>query len=351
VKNYFLEDLRMLQRVLKFSDSPEILENFEKAVLLIVEALKRGDKIMTCGNGGSASDAEHMVGEIVGRFGYDRNSLPGISLTAPTATFTAIANDYGYENVFKRQVEGLGKFGDVLLGISTSGNSQNIFEAMKVASQLGIKTIALTGQKDSKLSEIADITFKAPSTQTPRIQEFHGLLIHSLCKALEQEIFPKEIATKSPLGKIISEDQIPQLAEHIKGTNSVFTNGCFDVLHPGHVYILKECRSLGELLIVGLNTDDSIKRLKGPSRPVHNFMERASVLAALEAVDYVVGFSDDTPLTLIEALTPKILVKGGDYTKETIVGTKWVEDHGGEVKVIPLLDGHSTTGILEKNGK
>ena len=133
MKHYFLDDLQALKMVINTSKFSHLAENFEKAAQISVNCLKNGNTILICGNGGSASDAEHMAGEIVGRFGYDRPSLPCISLCTPSATFTAISNDYGYEKVFARQVSGFGKKGDVLIGISTSGNSANIVEAFKVA--------------------------------------------------------------------------------------------------------------------------------------------------------------------------------------------------------------------------
>ena len=349
MKHYFLDDLQAFKMVLNTSKNSDLPENFDKSAKMLVNCLKDGNKILICGNGGSASDAEHFAGEIVGRFGYDRPSLPCISLCTPSATFTAISNDYGYEKVFARQVTGFGKKGDVLIGISTSGNSANIIEAFKVAKELNIATIAMTGSKDSKLSAIADVTLRSGSAKTPRIQEIHSILIHSLCKAVEDEIFNKANQPALPSKKIISGNEIKVLAEAIKGYKSVFTNGCFDILHPGHVYILNECRKHGELLIVGLNSDASIKRLKGESRPYHKFEDRANVLAALEAVDYVIGFDEDTPKELIEALTPNILIKGGDYTPETVVGADWVTSHGGKVVIIPLLEGHSTTAILKNN--
>ncbi len=346
MEKYFLDDLQAFKQVIFTSKNSELPDNFSKAAKLLVDTLKNGKKILICGNGGSASDAEHMAGEIVGRFGYDRPSLPCVSLCTPSATFTAISNDYGYEKVFSRQVSGLGCAGDVLIGISTSGNSANIVEAFKEAQNKSISTIAMTGSKDSKLSEIANITLRAGSTKTPRIQEIHSILIHSLCRAIEDEIFNKASAPALPDKKILKGEEIKILANAIKGYRSVFTNGCFDILHPGHVYILNECRKQGELLIVGLNSDASIKRLKGPTRPYHKFEDRANVLAALECVDYVIGFNEDTPKDLIEALTPNILIKGGDYTPETVVGADWVTSHGGKVVIIPLLEGHSTTAIL-----
>ncbi len=352
MKKYFLDDLHALRLTAWSASESDLAEDFARAVEILLTALRNDRRVLVCGNGGSASDAEHMAGELVGRFGYDRASLPCISLCTPSATFTAIANDYGYEQVFKRQVQGLGRPGDVLVGISTSGNSPNIVEAFKAAKEQKIATIAMTGSRDSKLSQLADLTLRAPAAKTPRIQEIHGLLLHSLCRAVEEEMFPGKAGQALPAHKILTRAEVPTLAKAIEGYRSVFTNGCFDILHPGHVYVLKESRKAGELLIVGLNTDDSIKRLKGPTRPYHKFADRAAVMAALECVDYVIGFDEDTPENLIKALSPKVLIKGGDYTPATIVGADWVTSHGGSVVVVPLLEGHSTTGILNNgNGK
>jgi rfaE bifunctional protein nucleotidyltransferase chain/domain len=135
--------------------------------------------------------------------------------------------------------------------------------------------------------------------------------------------------------------------ESVKG-RLVFTNGVFDLLHPGHVDVLAGARARGEALVVGLNSDASVKRIKGPDRPVRSESERAYVLASLAAVDAVVVFEEDTPLSLILKLRPDVLVKGGDYTKATMVGAREVEGWGGEVTVIPLTPGQSTTRILEK---
>jgi D-beta-D-heptose 7-phosphate kinase/D-beta-D-heptose 1-phosphate adenosyltransferase len=128
----------------------------------------------------------------------------------------------------------------------------------------------------------------------------------------------------------------------------VFTNGVFDLIHPGHVDVLNVARSHGDALIVGVNSDASVRRLKGESRPVRTEHDRAYVLAALEAVDAVVIFAEDTPLDLVRALHPDVLVKGGDYTPETVVGREEVESHGGRVVIVPLTAGQSTTSIIER---
>jgi D-glycero-beta-D-manno-heptose 1-phosphate adenylyltransferase len=150
--------------------------------------------------------------------------------------------------------------------------------------------------------------------------------------------------------KILSAEQLQQKLALWKFKNErvVFTNGCFDLLHPGHIKILTEASELGDVLIVGLNADASVKKLKGSKRPVMNQEARALLLASLHVVDAVVIFEEETPLQFIEKITPQVLVKGGDYTPENIVGANWVLQHGGEVKTIPLLEGFSTTDIENK---
>jgi D-beta-D-heptose 7-phosphate kinase/D-beta-D-heptose 1-phosphate adenosyltransferase len=136
-------------------------------------------------------------------------------------------------------------------------------------------------------------------------------------------------------------------AEQEKGKKIVFTNGCFDILHRGHVTYLDQARDLGDLLIVGINSDESVKRLKGLERPVNMLEDRAYVLSALKSVDYVIPFEEDTPLDLINLIMPDILVKGGDYTIDRIVGAQEVLAHGGRVEIIPFVPGKSTSAIID----
>lgn len=133
-----------------------------------------------------------------------------------------------------------------------------------------------------------------------------------------------------------------------QGRRIVFTNGCFDILHAGHVMYLEAAREFGDVLVVGLNSDDSVRRLKGPERPINVADDRARVLAALRCVDHVVEFADDTPLDIITTLLPDVLVKGGDYTRDTVVGADVVEEHGGRVEIVQLLKGRSTTSIITR---
>ena len=143
------------------------------------------------------------------------------------------------------------------------------------------------------------------------------------------------------------EEFIPE--ELRKGKTIVFTNGCFDILHPGHYHLLSVAKKMGSLLIVGLNSDDSVSRLKGSDRPVNKQKTRAFHLASLESVDYVIIFTEDTPEKLIQTIKPDILVKGGDYKRNEIVGSDFVLSYGGKVTTIPLLEGFSTTQLIDKS--
>lgn len=148
--------------------------------------------------------------------------------------------------------------------------------------------------------------------------------------------------------KILTTEQLQKKLTlwRFKERKVVFTNGCFDLLHQGHVYYLMQTADLGDVLIVGLNSNASVKRLKGETRPLQDEVARSEILASLQYVDAVVIFEEDTPLTLIEMVMPDVLVKGGDYERHQIVGADLVEQKGGEVVIIPFLEGHSTTGIL-----
>ena len=146
-------------------------------------------KTMLAGNGGSAADAQHIAAELVGRYGFDRPSIPSLALTTDTSNLTAIGNDYGYDKVFSRQVEGMGQEGDLFIGISTSGNSQNIITAFEAAKAKGITTVALTGRDGGKMAQMADYALIVPSNATPRIQESHILIGHILCDIIEKELF------------------------------------------------------------------------------------------------------------------------------------------------------------------
>jgi D-sedoheptulose 7-phosphate isomerase len=165
---------------------------FSAAVTICTRALNSGKKIMICGNGGSAADAQHFAAELVGRYQKDRRGWPALALTADSSVITAISNDFGYEQCFARQIEALGQAGDVLIAISTSGNSKNIIEAAKVAKQSAITVIILTGDETGKLDPYSDVVFAVPSKATPRIQEMHGILLHALVEMIEHHLIVED---------------------------------------------------------------------------------------------------------------------------------------------------------------
>ena len=182
IQRYFDEHLATVETL------REQIEVIERATQLCTDALGQGRKILLCGNGGSAADSQHIAAELIGRFEKERRSMAAIALTTDTSALTAIGNDYGYDQVFARQVEGLGQSGDLLIGISTSGNSKNVVKAMEVAQSKGIRTVALVGDKpEGAMQAIADYVLAAPSTNTARIQECHILIMHTLCQLVESE--------------------------------------------------------------------------------------------------------------------------------------------------------------------
>lgn len=163
-----------------------ILPDLGKAAELVVECLKSGGKVLLCGNGGSAADSQHIAAEIVGRFETERNALPAIALTTDTSILTAVGNDYGYDKIFSRQVQGLANSADLLMGYSTSGNSGNVIAAAEAAKQIGCRLITLTGKGGGVLSEMADVDLCVQSSNTARIQEAHAFLGHALCAAVDE---------------------------------------------------------------------------------------------------------------------------------------------------------------------
>jgi len=183
IKNSFEEHARVM------ADAATVLPAILDRVAADLHAcFARGNKLLACGNGGSASDAEHLVAELVGRYRDERRGLPAITLVSGSATVTALANDYGYERVFARQVEALARPGDLLFAISTSGRSPNIVEAARAARILGCAVAAFTGAAGGPLAAEADIVIAAPSTTTARIQEVHALCIHAICESLDARL-------------------------------------------------------------------------------------------------------------------------------------------------------------------
>lgn len=190
VKQLFKASLETKQKALEVL--PEVIT---AAAELIVKSLLAEGKVLCCGNGGSAGDSQHFSSELLNRFERERPSLPAIALTTDTSTLTSIANDYSYNEVFSKQVRALGRSGDILLAISTSGNSRNVMEAIKAAHQRGMKVVALTGRDGGAMRELlqdGDIEIRVPSPVTARIQEVHLLVIHCLCDLIDSQLFGGE---------------------------------------------------------------------------------------------------------------------------------------------------------------
>jgi D-sedoheptulose 7-phosphate isomerase len=171
------------------ADDPAIAATIEAIANACVAALRAGGKVLFAGNGGSAADAQHLAGEFVSRFNFDRPGLAGIALTTDTSVLTAIGNDYGYEHVFRRQVQALGRQGDVLLGLSTSGNSPNVVAALSEARAMGVVTVGFTGNRNGRMDPLCDHLLRVPSGLTPRIQEGHIVAGHTLCGVVESMMF------------------------------------------------------------------------------------------------------------------------------------------------------------------
>lgn len=186
IKKIIQESIELKNEILKENS---LLIDITKSVKLITDALNDGKKILFCGNGGSAADAQHLAAEFSGRFYKDRKALPAEALHCNTSYLTAVGNDYGYEFVYSRLLDGIGQSGDILIGISTSGNSLNIINAFKIAKKKEINVIAFTGKSGGKMKNYSDILINVPSSDTPRIQEAHILIGHVICEMVENNIF------------------------------------------------------------------------------------------------------------------------------------------------------------------
>lgn len=188
IKHAIAQSIAAKQQIL---ESPEFLTTIQDIADVLVAALREGKRVLWCGNGGSAADAQHLAAELSGRFYYDRPPLNSEALHCNTSYLTAVANDYGYDLIYARMIDGACHPGDVLIGISTSGNSKNILNAFRKAKQLGVTTVAMTGATGGAMREDADFLLNVPSEDTPRIQEAHIMLGHIICGIVEATLFPK----------------------------------------------------------------------------------------------------------------------------------------------------------------
>ena len=188
IKNLIKESIRVKKILLK----EEIISNIKTVTDVIIDALINGRKVLIFGNGGSAADAQHFAAELSGKFKKIRRALPAMALTVNPSVVTAIANDFGYERVFERQIEAHAKSGDIVIGISTSGNSNNVNLALQSANNLGCFTVGLIGKDGGKMKSFCDLEITVPTSDTPRIQEAHILIIHIICELVENKMFKNE---------------------------------------------------------------------------------------------------------------------------------------------------------------
>lgn len=188
IKNIIGDSISVKQNILQ---SEELIQSIKAVSDLLIETFKAGHRVWFCGNGGSAADAQHIAAELSGRFYFDRPPLPAEAMHVNTSYVTAVGNDYGYDEIYARYLRGAGSEGDVMVGISTSGNSENIIKAQVVAKEKGIKVVSLTGATGGKMKDLSDILLDVPSKITPRIQESHILLGHIICELVEDTLFSK----------------------------------------------------------------------------------------------------------------------------------------------------------------
>jgi rfaE bifunctional protein nucleotidyltransferase chain/domain len=340
--------------------------------VLVVAAQRAGGTLFTFGNGGSAADAEHLAAELVGRYDRDRRPLAALALTTNTAAVTAIANDYGFEQVFARQVHAVAGPLDIVLGISTSGRSPNVVAGLAAARDVGARRLALLGVDGPTTSagDVADSVLAVAPDHTPGVQEAHRLAWHLLCVGIDAILdaplppaAPRTGADHPVLGggrdrAAIEQARVLDLEAALErvagwraaGHRIATTNGCFDVLHEGHVAALDEARRQADHLVVLCNTDASTTRVKGPGRPVVPYDQRAAVLAGLRSVDIVVALDDDLPTALLEQLRPDVHVKGSEYALGDLPEAAAVQAAGGRIHRNAMVADRSTTAFLDRIG-
>jgi D-sedoheptulose 7-phosphate isomerase len=321
------------------------------AAQLIVLALSAGGKVLCFGNGGSASDAQHLSSELVGRFRRERGALPAIALTTDGSTLTSIANDSGFEQIFSRQLEAHARPGDVAVAITTSGRSANIIAGVETARRLKLAVIVLTGPRGATLGERASVSIASAADDTARIQECHGAVIHAICDAVEEAMVGVDLPPPRSAA-VTTLSELAELREYYRqcGCVVVWTNGVFDLLHVGHLRTLRAARELGDVLFVGVNDDATVRRLKGPRRPLTPASERAQLVGALDPVDRVVIFTEDTPAECLRVLQPDVHVKGDDYRPpngKPMPEAATVAAYGGRIEFVTSVPDRSTSLLAD----
>ena len=331
------------RQLLAISDSQ--IEQIETLAKGISDALKSGKILYAFGNGGSAAEAQHFTTELIGRFKENRKSLPAISLCSDISAMTCIANDFGYDAIFSRQVEGLVKEGDFVFGFTTSGKSKNVIAGLDAARKMGGVAILITGQAPLAVNDLADIAIQIGGSETAIIQESHLMLIHILSELIEINLELKHPPVQNQNPRIIYDyDFKRQLLPNQKSI--VWVNGCFDILHEGHLLLLSTASRAGSFLVVGINSDSSVRKLKGDSRPVIPEMSRARTLAQLPFVDLVVIFSEEDPREILKVVRPNVVLKGDNYRTENFKEKDFLLEINCEILFTPHIEGVSSSALI-----
>ncbi|MES2663101.1 MAG: bifunctional D-glycero-beta-D-manno-heptose-7-phosphate kinase/D-glycero-beta-D-manno-heptose 1-phosphate adenylyltransferase HldE [Pseudomonadota bacterium] len=301
---------------------------------------------------------KHSIPTLVDPKGQDFQRYRGATLLTPNAhEFALVAGKWTDTKDLEKRAKEWTQQLDLSALLVTRGEHGMTF-VEKTGASMSLPTVAkevfdVTGAGDTVIATLATVWSATQDwRQSVRLANLAaGIVVGKVGTAtVSRDELSRSIRPLRSQGGIISAEELVEIVEDLKaqGKKIVFTNGCFDILHAGHVHYLDQAQSLGDVLIVAVNSDESVQRLKGLTRPINSLQNRMTVLSGLRAVDWVTSFSNDTPKELIELLTPNILVKGGDYQEENIVGTEWVKSHGGKVKTIPFVDGCSTTLTIQK---
>jgi D-sedoheptulose 7-phosphate isomerase len=331
------------RQLLAISDSQ--IEQIETLAKGISNAFKSGKTLYAFGNGGSAAEAQHFTTELIGRLKENRKSLPAISLCSDISAMTCIANDFGYGAIFSRQVEGLVKEGDFVFGFTTSGNSKNVIAGLDAARKMGGVAILITGQIPLAMNHLADIVIQIGGNETAIIQESHLMLIHILSELIEINLELKLPPVENQIPRIIYDYDFKRelLPNH---ESIVWVNGCFDILHEGHLLLLSTASRAGSFLVVGINSDSSVKKLKGDSRPVIPEMSRARTLAQLPFVDLVIIFSQEDPREILKVVRPNVVLKGNNYRTENFKEKDFLLEINCDIRFTPHIEGVSSSALI-----
>ena len=321
------------------------IQQIEDLADLITDAFKAGNRIYAFGNGGSAAEAQHFTTELIGRFKENRVPLPAISLCSDSSAMTCIANDFGFDAVFSRQVEGLVKQGDVVIGFTTSGGSRNILEGLDAGRKMGGKSVLITGERKLLNTDLADLVVQIGGFETAIIQESHLMLIHILSELIEVKMELRKPIFSKVNPRIIydydfKKEMLPERRE------IVWVNGCFDILHEGHLMLLDNARRAGGYLVVGVNSDISVKQLKGDTRPLIPEMNRARTISELFFVDLVIIFSGEDPLEILSEVRPSIAIKGDVYRDANFKERDFLIAIGCDIRFTAHIEGISSSKII-----